>query len=83
MNEWKRIPEDAEVILTGGMKEEVLFPLDTDPDFIVRGIVTINGEQIKADIGLIESVSGWNEEFHEVNPRLYREVRKCDTKDLP
>lgn len=76
MSFWKKIPGNAEVILTGGVKEEVLFPLDTDPDFIVRGYVVINGKRIKADIGLIESVSGWNEEFHEVSPRLYREIRK-------
>lgn len=76
MSPWKKIPENAEVILTGVVKEEVLLPLDTDPDFIVRGYVVINGERIKADIGLIEFVSGWNEEFHEVSPRLYREIRK-------
>ena len=74
MREWKRIPEGAEVILTGGMTEEVLFPEDTDPDFIVRGIITINGKSIKADIGLVEWVSGLWEEFHGIEPKLYREV---------
>lgn len=75
MSPWQKIPEGAEVILTGGMKEEVLFPEDTDPDFIVRGLIVIDGMPIRADIGLIEAVSGFNEEFHELNPKLYREVR--------
>jgi len=74
MSFWKRIPEDAEVVITGGMTEEVLFPLESDPDFIVRGYITINDERIRADIGLVEAVSGWGECFHELNPRLYREV---------
>ncbi len=75
MSIWKKIPEGAEVIMTGGMTEEVLFPLDTDPDFIVRGYVVIDGEKIKADIGLVEWVSGLWQEFHGVEPKLYREVR--------
>lgn len=75
MSVWKKIPEGAEVIITGGVNEEVLFPLDTDPDFVVRGLITIDGKQIKADIGLIEAVCGWGECFHELNPRLYREVK--------
>ena len=74
MRPWKKIPEDAGVVLTGGMKEEVLFPEDSDPDFIVRGMVIIDGKPIKADIGLFECVSGFNECFHELNPRLFREV---------
>lgn len=63
------------MVITGGMKEEILFPLDSDPDFVVRGLVIIDGETIQAEIGLVEWVAGLWEEFHGVEPKLYREVR--------
>ena len=74
MSAWQKIPEGAGVVIKGGVYEEVLFPEDSEPDFIVRGIVIIDGNPIKADVGLVEAVSGWGECFHELNPRLYREV---------
>ena len=72
---WLPIPEGAKVTLKNNNKEELLFPEDGDPDFVARGTVTINGKDIKADIGLREWVSGWGECYHEYEPICYREVK--------
>ncbi len=68
MRWWKKIHEGDEVVITGGMVEEVYFPLETDPDFIVRGYV--NGR--KADIGLMTSSTDGC--VSETYPAVYREV---------
>lgn len=74
MSRWKPIPTNAVITLSGLGKEEVLFPQDDDPDFIQRGTITLDGVQIRADIGFREWVSGPGGVYHEYEPITYKEV---------
>lgn len=72
--DWQPIPDGATVTLKNRNKEEILFPAENDPDFVASGTITIDGKEIRADIGLREYVSGWGECFHDYEPISWRAV---------